>query len=90
MKINTELEYYNDYEDLKNFLNTPIVLPDDRKINSMQGCLARIASYNAELSIKIQQVELINNKLNKDVFHLKKELENNIYDHKVKKYFDSI
>ena len=83
MIINTELEYYNDYEDLKNFLTRSIVLPDDKLINSMQGCLARIGSYNAELSIKIQQIELVNDKLNKDILHLKKELENNIYSHKL-------
>ena len=38
---------------------------------------------NTELSIKIQQVELVNDKLNKDILHLKKELENNIYSHKL-------
>jgi hypothetical protein len=56
----------------------------------LQGCLVRVGAFNAELSMKIQQVELVNNKLNKDILHLKKELENSIQDVEIKKYFDSI
>ena len=90
MKISTEFQYYEDYEDLCNFLKRPIRNPEFYKVNSLQGCLARVGSYNAELCIKIQQLELINDKLNKDILHLKKELQNKISDHTIEKYFDSI
>jgi hypothetical protein len=90
MKINTEFQYYEDYKDLSNFLKRPIRNPEFNKIDSLQGCLIRVGSYNAELCLKIQQLELINDKLNKDILHLKKELEEKISEHSIKKYFDSM
>lgn len=90
MKISTEFQYYEDYQELSNFLKRPIRNPEFNKVNYLQGCLVRVGSYNAELCLKIQQLELINDKLNKDVLHLKKELQNKISDHTIQKYFDSI
>ena len=90
MKIDTENQYYEDFNELSNFLRRPIRNPEIRKIDLLQGCLVRVGSFNAELSLKIQQVELVNDKLNKDILHLKKELENSIQDIKIKNYFDSI
>jgi len=90
MKIDTENQYYEDFDELSNFLRRPIRNPETRKIDLLQGCLVRVGAFNAELSMKIQQVELVNNKLNKDILHLKKELENSIQDVEIKKHFDSI
>jgi len=90
MKISTEFQYYEDFKEMSNFLKRPIRNPEFTKVSSLQGCLARVGSYNAELCIKIQQLELINDKLNKDVLYLKKELQNKISDYTIEKYFDSI